>query len=136
MADVKGVLEHHIAAFNARDEDAFPWVADLEFVAPGAELQGREEVLGFMRGFWTAFPDARIELRRLISEDAVGAAEGTFAGTHTGVMQTPAGEVPATERRVEFRWMAMYEFAGEEIASEHLYFDQADLLGQLGLMPG
>jgi predicted ester cyclase len=58
-----------------------------------------------------------------------------FTGTHTGVMRTPAGEVPPTGRRVKFGWMALYEFAGDELASEHLYFDQAELLGQLGLMP-
>jgi hypothetical protein len=36
---------------------------------------------------------------------------------------------------VDFRWMSSYDVRGEELASEHLYFDQAELLGQLGLMP-
>ena len=50
-------------------------------------------------------------------------------------MRTPEGEVPATGRRVDFRWMSSYDVRGEKLASEHLYFDQAELLGQLGLMP-
>ena len=63
------------------------------------------------------------------------AAEGRFIGTHSGVMRTPAGDVAATGRHVDFRWMSSYEVRGDEPASEHLYFDQAELLGQLGLMP-
>ena len=135
MPDLKQVVERHIAAFNARDEAGYPWTADFEFVVPGTTLKGREEGLAFIRGFWEAFPDARLELVRLISEDSVGAGEGTFAGTHTGVMRTPTGEVQPTGRRVEFGWMAMYGLAGDSLSSEHLYFDQATLLGQLGLMP-
>jgi len=135
MPDLKQVVERHIAAFNARDEAGYPWTADFEFVQPGGTLKGREEGLAFVRGFCEAFPDARIELVSLISEDSVGAGEGTFAGTHTGVMRTPTGEVQPTGRRVEFRWMAMYGLAGDSLSSEHLYFDQAALLGQLGLMP-
>jgi hypothetical protein len=31
--------------------------------------------------------------------------------------------------------MSSYAVRGDELASEHLYFDQTKLLGQLGLMP-
>ncbi len=31
--------------------------------------------------------------------------------------------------------MASYEVDGDELVSEHLYFDQFELLGQLGLLP-
>jgi hypothetical protein len=31
--------------------------------------------------------------------------------------------------------MGMYEIAGKEIASEHLYFDQMEFMMQLGLAP-
>jgi predicted ester cyclase len=57
-------------------------------------------------------------------------------GTHTGVLQTPEGEVPPTGRRVEIRSMVMYEARGDELVSEHLYFDQMELMTQLGLAPG
>ena len=133
----RAVLDRHMAAFNAKDPDAYPWTDDIEFVVPGSDpLRGREQVLGFIRGFWDAFPDSRIEIERMIGDGQRGAAEGTFTGTHTGALRTPGGEVPPTERRVEFLWMAMYDFAGDRLAAEHLYFDQAELLGQLGPLPG
>jgi hypothetical protein len=136
MADPRRVIERQIAAFNGRREDDFPWADDFELVAPGAELRGRAEVLPFFRGFWEAFPDVRIEVVRLVVQDATAAGEGRFAGTHTGTLRTPAGDVEATNRAVEFGWMAMYEFGEDVLLSEHLYFDQAGLLGQLGITPG
>jgi predicted ester cyclase len=134
MADVKQVVERHVDAFNGRRADADPWSEDAEFVAPGASLRGRDEVLGFLRAFWEAFPDGRLEVSRVLSDGFVAAAEGRFVGTHTGPLHTPNREVAATGRPVEFRWMSSYEARGDRLVSEHLYFDQAELLGQLGLM--
>jgi predicted ester cyclase len=135
MADAREVVEQHVEAFNARHAEADPWSEDAELTAPGASVRGREEVLGFLGAFWDAFPDGRLELSRVFAERSVAAAEGRFIGTHTGVLRTPAGDVPATSRHVEFRWMSSYDVRGDELASEHLYFDQVELLGQLGMMP-
>jgi predicted ester cyclase len=135
MAGSKSVVERHLEAFNAQDADAEPWSDDAELVAPNASVHGRDEVLGFLGVFWEAFPDGRLETSGLLGEGSVVAAEGRFIGTHTGVMRTPAGDVAATGRQVDFRWMAGYQVRGDELASEHLYFDQTELLGQLGLMP-
>ena len=134
MAEAKQVVERHVDAFNARRADAEPWTDDAEFVAPGASMSGRDEVLAFLGAFWEAFPDGRLELSRVFGEGSLAAAEGRFSGTHSGVFRTPTAEVPATGRLVEFRWMSAYEARGDELASEHLFFDQVELLSQLGLM--
>jgi predicted ester cyclase len=131
----KQLVERHMAAFNAHDPDGFPWIADIEWEAPGAQLRGREQALGFIGAFWEAFPDARIHVVRLIGEGSLLAGEGRFTGTHDGTMRTPEGEIPPTGRQVEFRWMSMYEVRGDEVAAEHLYFDQAELMAQLGVAP-
>ena len=133
MANAKQVVERHVDAFNAHQPDADPWAEDAEFVVPGASMRGREDVLAFLGDFQEAFPDGRLELLRVLSEGSLVAAEGRFTGTHSGVFRTPTGEVPATGRHVEFRWMSAYEARGEELASEHLFFDQVELLTQLGL---
>jgi predicted ester cyclase len=135
MSDPKEVVERHMAAFKAKDADAEPFSADAELMAPGVQLRGREEILGWLRGYWEAFPDARLEIARSIATGPLAAAEGMLIGTHTGTLQTPAGDVPPTGRGVEIRWMAMYETGGDELVSEHLYFDPAEFLTQLGLAP-
>ncbi len=125
----------HIEAFNARDQDAEPWAADAQIVAPGASVSGRDEVLGFLSVFQEAFPSGRLEIKQLLADGPAAAAEGHFVGTHDGVLHTPNGDVAPTGKPVEFRWAAVYEIDGEELKSEHLFFDQMDLLGQLGLLP-
>ena len=54
-------------------------------------------------------------------------------GTHTGVLKTPNGDVPATGRGVKIRWASIYQVRGEELLAEHLYFDQNEFMTQLGL---
>jgi carboxymethylenebutenolidase len=43
--------------------------------------------------------------------------------------------VAPTDRRFEVLHVAVVEFRGGRIASEHIYWDQASLLVQLGLLP-
>jgi predicted ester cyclase len=135
MSDARDVIHAHIAAMNDRNSDADPWAADAQMVAPGAQASGRDEVLGFLGVFQEAFPDLRLEIEQLVSDGAAAAAEGTLTGTHDGVLHTPGGDVPPTGRRVELRWAAVYATDGDTLKSEHLFFDQMDFLGQLGLLP-
>jgi predicted ester cyclase len=136
MPDAREVILKHIAAINDRDSDADPWAADAELVVPGGEANGRDRVLRFLGVFHEAFPDLRLEIKRLITDGPTAAAEGTLSGTHDGVLHTPNGDVAPTGRAVELRWAAVYVTEGDTLKSEHLFFDQMDFLGQLGLLPG
>jgi predicted ester cyclase len=105
-------------------------------LAPGGHANGRDEVIGFLGVFQEALPDLRLEIKRLLTDGSSAAAEGTIAGTHDGVLHTPNGDVAPTGRAVELRWAAVYVTDGDTLKSEHLFFDQMDFLGQLGLLPG
>ena len=104
-------------------------------MAPGGQASGRDGVLAFLGVFHEAFPDLRLEIDQLLTDGPAAAAEGTIAGTHDGVLHTPNGDVAPTGRAVEFRWAAVYVTDGDTLKSEHLFFDQMDFLGQLGLLP-
>jgi predicted ester cyclase len=136
MPDARAVVLKHVAAVNDRDSAADPWAADAELLAPGGHAHGRDEIIGFLGVFQEAFPDLRLEIARLLVDGSVAAAEGTIAGTHDGVLHTPNGDVAPTGKAVEFRWAAVYAIDGDTLKSEHLFFDQLDFLGQLGLLPG
>ena len=135
MSEARDVILKHIVAMNDRDSDADPWAADAQMVAPGGQASGRDEVLGFLAVFQEAFPDLRLEIEQLLTDGAAAAAEGTLTGTHNGVLHTPNGDVAPTGRAVELRWAAVYLTDGDTLKSEHLFFDQMDFLGQLGLLP-
>jgi predicted ester cyclase len=136
MPDTRDVILTHVAAMNDRNSDADPWATDAQLVAPGGEANGRDEVIGFLGVFQEAFPDLRLEVEQLLTDGAAAAAEGTLTGTHDGVLHAPAGDVPPTGRAVKLRWAAVYATEGDTLKSEHLFFDQMDFLGQLGLLPG
>ena len=136
MPDAKDVILKHIAAVNDRDSAADPWAADAELVAPVGRADGRDEVIGFIGVFQEAFSDFRLEVERLLSDGPAAAADGMLTGTHDGVLHAPNGDVAPTGRTIAVRWAAVYATDGEALKSEHLFFDQMDLLGQLGLLPG
>ena len=136
MPSARDVILEHIDAFNGRDSDADPWAPDAEFIAPGVQVSGRDNVLGFIAVFQEAFPDLRLEVQQLLTDGASAAAEGKMKGTHDGVFHAPNGDVAPTGRALDLRWAAVYATDGDTIKSEHLFFDQMDFLGQLGLLPG
>src|SRR5512146_1349173 len=117
MPNARGVILKHIDAFNGRDSDSDPWAADAEFTAPGAEVSGRDNVIGFVAMFQEAFPDLRLEIEQLLTDGPAAAAEGTITGTHDGVLHTPNGDVAPTGRAVWFRWAAVYVTDGDTLKS-------------------
>ena len=136
VPNARDVILKHIDAFNGRDSNADPWAADAEFTAPGVQVSGRNNVIGFIAVFQEAFPDLRLEVEQLLTDGPAAAAEGIMTGTHDGVFHTPNGDVAPTGRAIALRWAAVYVTEGETLKSEHLFFDQMDFLGQLGLLPG
>jgi len=54
--------------------------------------------------------------------------------THTLNMDWLLPGVPPTGRKVEFALVVIIQFENGKMASEHLYWDQASLLSQLGIL--
>lgn len=136
MTDARAVIDRHVEAFNARTPDEEPWSDDAELIAPGGTFTGRDGVLEFLSVFQAAFSDGRLTVRSAVVDGADASVEGVFDGVHNGILNSPSGPVPATGKSVSFRWSATYRVRDVELISEHLYFDQLDFLGQLGLLPG
>ena len=124
-------------AFNAHDlEGRLAANSDeTELVMPGGiRLRGREQA-GVLEAFWEAFPDVRLTWEHHVEDGAMIAGEGVLSGTHTGPFRTPAGELPPSGRPVQLPYAFVRRVEGGKIASEHLYFDQMELLQQLGATP-
>ncbi|MEA2469930.1 MAG: hypothetical protein QOE38_929 [Thermoleophilaceae bacterium] len=110
---------------------------DAEWRVPGAEVNGKEELLGWMQPFWQGFSNYRHDFVRVVQNDSVVFAEGTWTGVNDGPLITPDGEAPSTGRTVSFRFaiaVTVDEVVGQATAV-NLYFDQLEFLGQLGLVP-
>jgi uncharacterized protein (TIGR02246 family) len=134
----KQVLDRNIAALNARDIEGYlaNQRPDVEFVlAGGITLHGRDEIRHYIEALWKAFPDGKLAFGAQVFAEDAAATELVFTGTHAGPMMTPNGPIPPTGKRVTTHSVSILRMKDDLIASEHVYFDQLEMLTQLGLMP-
>ena len=138
MADAKQVGADFVAAFNDHDESRIRELnaENAVFEAPGdVHVEGREATTQYAMAWLNAFPDARLNVKNeLVAGDWV-VQEFTFEGTHEGTLSGPAGEIPATHRRLNGRGVQIFRVEGDAVADTRLYFDQVQIMTQLGLMP-
>jgi len=138
--DTRSLIERDIELWNARDREGWLAAADLHRLvvqAPGGlRLLGRDAA-DMVWAMWNeAFPDNRLGITAIHADDRGGVQEGRFTGTHTGTLRSPAGEIAPTNRAVDAPFCGVYEFDEGKITSVHLFFDQMELLTQLGVAHG
>ena len=124
--------------FNAHDIDGFADVLadDVVFEAPGGMRgEGKAACVEFFGSWFTAFPDAHVEIHGVHVIDDVAVEEGTFTGTHDGVLRSPMGDIPPTGRPVKVDYIQVLHFRDGKHSSFNLMFDRLLMLEQLGLMP-
>lgn len=98
--------------------------------------RNREELRRFYSTHFipTLPPDMEmVEVSRTIGTDSL-AFEFVATFTHTTDMAWFLPGVPPTGRRIELAAVGIVHFEGDKIASEQLYWDQASVLVQVGLL--
>jgi hypothetical protein len=134
---VREVFERGTIAFNAHDIDEFAaLMADnVEFKAPGVSGSGKNACKAFYKSWLVAFPDAHVDVKAVEVIGDVAIEEGTFTGTHNGVLTSALGDIPPTAKSVEIDYIQVIRFREAKHASFNLSFDRLVLLEQLGLAP-
>ncbi|TQS29297.1 ester cyclase [Microbispora sp. KK1-11] len=88
----------------------------------------------YLREFWAAFPDVNTVVLESFDVDDMTADELVLIGTHTGPYLGPSGKViPPTGRPLHLRCCYVCAIENGLIVSLRLYFDQLELLAQLGV---
>ena len=135
---VREAFEKGTETFNAHDINGFADVLadDAVFRAPGGTGgEGKAACTEFFGGWLGAFPDAHVQIHGLHITGNVAVEEGTFTGTHIGVLHTPAGDIPPTGRPVSVDYIEVLGFRDGKHVSFNLMYDRLLLLEQLGLIP-
>jgi steroid delta-isomerase-like uncharacterized protein len=103
-------------------------------VPTGRRLEGADATVEAWKGWGQAFPDSKATIDRthVAGKDTV-VLELTWRGTHQGALQTPAGSIAATNKRIEVRAVAIVEVSGERASAQRHFFDMATLLRQIGV---
>jgi predicted ester cyclase len=134
----RDVAGKFVEAFNAHDEGTIRSLSadDARIEAPGdISLEGVDAFTQYAMSWLNAFPDARLTVHNEVEAGDWVAQEFTFAGTHQGTLPSPAGDIPATNRSLSGRGVQLLRAQGDKLAEAHLYFDQVQVMTQLGLMP-
>ncbi len=134
LEDLKALNRRWIEAFNAQDWETERALRGKNFKA---YMSGSKEPLdfdawsGFMEGFTTAFPDARIDIEECIAEGEHVVTRWMLSGTHRGEFQG----VPASGRAVRIPGIEFNRVADGRLVDHWSQFDLVALLAQIGAMP-
>lgn len=93
--------------------------------------RGERAIIDPWKGWFDIFPDATCEVRSLVAFGNHVVAQGTGRGTHRGVFNSPAGELPPSGKAMAVSFCDVYELRGDKILRADSYFDFYGLLNQL-----
>ena len=132
--------EHLRTEFSAHSADeaiatmvANPLVNQIPVMIGG---NGRQELYEFYaKHFLPQIPPdtEMVPVSRTIGQGRL-VEEMVFRFTHTIQMDWMLPGIAPTGKRVEVALLVVVQFEGEKLAHEHLYWDQASVLVQLGLL--
>ena len=132
--------EHCRLEFEARDVDGVmatmveqPYVNHIPTMAGGV---GHDQLKRFYRYHFIGNNPADTTLTpisRTVGKDRV-VDEMLFRFTHTSAIDWMLPGVAPTGRTVEVALVAIVQFQGDKLVHEHIYWDQASVLVQVGLL--
>ena len=130
------IARETFAAWNAHDVEAFVRRLDTKTVwesdAFPAPFAGHEGTRQFFKLYLTAFPDLHLDIEQILpAGDSHVLVRWRSTGTHLG----PLAQIPPTGRKASNHGCTVMEIRNSKIAHAWVYFDNAHLLRQLGVLP-
>jgi len=123
-------------AWNAHDPERYvknldeKWRAESDTLP--APLSGRAAARDFMKLYVTAFPDLHFNIDQMLASGDFVVTRWTATGTHRG----PLMSVQPTNRKSVTHGCSVTEFRNSKQIHDWIYWDLANMLRQLGVMPG
>ena len=133
----KQLLDLYVARYNAGDLDGVMdlYAEDSVQKMPDGTFEGRRAIRERLAQELNGFTDVNHTVRSFVEQRDSFCDEWTFAGTHTRPFPLPDGtELAPTGKRVELPHVVVMKFEHGKVAHEHIWWDQASLLVQVGLL--
>ena len=134
--DNAAIVRELYAAWNKKDMDRVASLATADArvtsVPSGMKMGFREDAEAWAR----AFPDGEIQAVNIVAQGDYVIVECVGRGTHNGTLKSPAGDIPATGRRVELPFVDCHRLRNGKITESRIYFDTGSMMAQLGLSAG
>jgi steroid delta-isomerase-like uncharacterized protein len=130
-------VELHREAHRAMSEEgaeqaAASFAADIVYTdeARGMTMKGRDETLGWLTGWKTAFSDASVTEATYLEAGDWTIARFRGRGTNDG----PFGDLPATGKTIDFPCCELLRWENGKAQEGAFYYDTATMMVQLGHM--
>jgi predicted ester cyclase len=133
--DLRSLVQGMYEARNAKDLQRIDAYAQPDCRVTNVPFGATLAYQDYQRNWVTAFPEGVSEVINLICEGDYVVAECNGRGTHRGPLEGPMGTVPPTNRKVDIRFVEIWQFRNGKIAAGHMYFDGAGFMAQLGIAP-
>ena len=137
MTEAERVWSAYIDAWNSHDIDAIvsevaeQFVYDERPMTMTTPIRGRQAFREYLKTVLEMFPDLRIQTISCDTGSSVAVAESVMSGTYAGAKGVRLGR----GRRMSARVACVFEVAGGWLVHERLYWDRANVMRQLGLLP-
>ena len=112
--------------------------ASVDHVPTRKGGRGKAELLPFYRDvFIPSWPDdLRVSATNRVVGDGQIVEETHLELTHSRRMDWFLPGIEPTGRRIVSDFVVVVQFRGDKLACERIYWDQAEVLRQIGLLPG
>jgi len=134
--DTEKMMSGYLAAVNEHDlEKMLTFFTDdavYDCMPMGKLSRGKKEIKDFFSNTFTSFPDFKIEMKSAFMAGDKGAGEWVMSGTFA---QSTTPGVPATGKKFSVRGSTINEFREGKISRNTNYWNLAEFLQQVGLMP-
>ncbi|MFZ0715657.1 ester cyclase [Mycobacterium sp.] len=101
--------------------------------ALGHEFNGQQAFRGLLTGYLTAFSENRHTVIGSVETADCVAVELTWTARHTGPLSMGGLNLESTGKLIEWTLCEWDWFSDDKIVRSHIYADQAQLAGQLGI---
>jgi len=137
--DAKTIIRKGIELWNAHDRDGYLGLFDDNVVfldqPTGQQLTGREELGTGFYNLWTdAYPDNELKDLVVLGEGDLVCFQGRFVGTHTGLLRSPAGDIPPTGKPLDSPFVFIAEVRDGKMTRGWIYYDRLLVLEQEGIV--
>jgi len=136
MANVIDIAKAAVTAYNEKD-----WSKVKDILAANAvydekgthrRIQGAGEIIEAWQGWANAFPDSKATFVREFASGDTVVLELVWKGIHTGLLQTPTGTIPPSNKPIEMPACQVVQVEGGKVKSASHYFDMLTMLTQIG----
>ena len=133
--ELKNAITEYYASIDKHDYDAVAnYMADnhqFHFSMAPDGLMNKEQHLGMMQQFETAFSDGAHRLTHTIAEGEFVVVNGNWTGKHTGAWD----EIPASGNNMDFGFTNIFRFENGKVVEERATVDSLTMMIQMGAVP-